>query len=87
MYIGFDIIFFVPFIQEALKCTVDLLDILGMYFVITKLLGRSEMKIMVTAVGECVCVCVCVCRITCTCMYVHLVHVVITLSLFRMGYS
>ena len=42
----------VSFIQEALKCTVDLLDILGMYLVITKLLGRSEMKVMVTAVGE-----------------------------------
>ena len=40
------------FLQEALKCTVDLLDVLGMYFVITKLLGRSEMKIMVTAVGK-----------------------------------
>ena len=24
---------------------------LGMYFVITKLLGRTEMKVMVTAVG------------------------------------
>ena len=38
--------------QEALKCTVDVLDVLGIYFVITRLLGRTEMKIMVTAVGK-----------------------------------
>ena len=31
---------------------VDLLDILGMYLVITRLLGWTEMKVMVTAVGE-----------------------------------
>jgi hypothetical protein len=28
------------------------LDILGLYFVMTRLLGRTEMKIMVTAVGK-----------------------------------
>ena len=39
-------------IQEALTCTVELLDMLGLYFVITKLLGRSEMKVMITAVGN-----------------------------------
>ena len=37
--------------QEALKATVDLLDMLGMYLVITKLLGRAEQKVLVTAVG------------------------------------
>ena len=35
-----------------MKCTVDVLDILGLYFVMTRLLGRTEMKIMVTAVGK-----------------------------------
>ena len=38
-------------LQESLKCTVELLDMLGIYLVLTKLLGRSEMKVMITAVG------------------------------------
>ena len=59
MYVGrgemdtdflFKILFYC--LQEALKCTVDVLDILGLYFVMTRLLGRTEMKIMVTAVGK-----------------------------------
>lgn len=40
------------YFQEALTSTVDLLDMLGMYLVITKLLGRSELKVLVTAVGK-----------------------------------
>ncbi|XP_064407746.1 BOS complex subunit TMEM147-like [Halichondria panicea] len=40
-----------PVLGEALKSTVDLLDMLGMYLVITRLLGRSEQKVLVTAVG------------------------------------
>ena len=35
-----------------MKCTVELLDMLGLYLVLTKLLGRSEMKVMITAVGK-----------------------------------
>ena len=38
--------------QEVLRCSVDILDILGLYVVLTRVLGRSEMKVMVTAVGE-----------------------------------
>lgn len=38
--------------QETLKCSVDLLDMLGLYVVLTKLLGRSEMKVMIIAVGN-----------------------------------
>lgn len=37
--------------MEGLRCTVDLLDMLGIYLVLTKLLGRSEMRVMITAVG------------------------------------
>lgn len=39
-------------LQETLKCSVELLDMLGLYLVITRLLGRSEMKVMITAVGK-----------------------------------
>ena len=39
-------------VQETLRCSVDLLDMLGLYVVLTRLLGRSEMKVMITAVGN-----------------------------------
>ena len=39
-------------VQETLKCSVNLLDVLGLYVVLTRLLGRSEMKVMITAVGN-----------------------------------
>lgn len=42
----------VVILKESLKCSVELLDMLGLYLVLTRLLGRSEMKVMITAVGE-----------------------------------
>lgn len=35
-----------------MRCSVDLVDFLGLYLVITKLLGKGERKILVTAIGE-----------------------------------
>lgn len=39
------------FFVECLKCSVELLDMLGLYLVMTRVLGRSEMKVMITSVG------------------------------------
>lgn len=35
-----------------MRCSVDLVDFLGLYLVITKLLGKGERKILVTAISE-----------------------------------
>ena len=39
--------------QESTKCTVDLVDLLGLYLVLTKLSAKGEMKVAAAAVGEC----------------------------------
>ena len=42
-----------PSLQEAVRCTLNTLDLLGLYTVLTRFLGRGEMKILATVVGEC----------------------------------
>lgn len=38
-------------IQEFLKNTVDILDLVGLHFVMTRLLGKTDLKYLVAALG------------------------------------
>ncbi|XP_003386780.1 PREDICTED: transmembrane protein 147-like [Amphimedon queenslandica] len=38
-------------LMDFVKCSVDVIDILGLYLIITKLLGKGDKKILVTAIG------------------------------------
>ena len=38
-------------LQEMLKCTVDLADLVGMYFVMSRIAGRGQLKFMVAGIG------------------------------------
>ena len=55
------------------KATVELIDLLGIYCTVTRVVNKGEMRIMVTAIGVCMCVCACVCAcmhaFPCVCMY------------------
>lgn len=46
-----DIITNLFFIQEFLKTTVDIADIFGLYFVMTKIAGKCEIKYLIAGVG------------------------------------
>ena len=46
------IAFVCPLSQECAKCSVDLIDLLGLYIVLNKILGKGEMKVLVVAVGK-----------------------------------
>ena len=51
------------------KATVELIDLLGIYCTVTRVVNKGEMRIMVTAIGVCVSVCMCVWRVcVCACM-------------------
>ena len=51
------------------KATVELIDLLGIYCTVTRVVNKGEMRIMVTTIGMYMNVCVCVC-VCCMCMYV-----------------
>ena len=37
--------------QDTVKATVELIDLLGIYFTVTRVVNKGEMRIMVTAIG------------------------------------
>jgi hypothetical protein len=39
------------FLQEFLKNTVDLLDLVGLHFVITRICSKTDLKYLVAAIG------------------------------------
>lgn len=46
-------------IQDVVKTTVELIDLLGIYVTVTRIVNKGEMRIMVTSIGMySVCVCV-----------------------------
>ena len=52
------------------KATVELIDLLGIYCTVTRVVNKGEMRIMVTAIGVCVSVCLYVC-VVCVCVCAH----------------
>ena len=42
-------------IQDTVKATVELIDLLGIYCTVTRVVNKGEMKIMVTTIGMYVC--------------------------------
>merc|ERR1712183_188060 len=38
-------------VSEALKTTVDLLDIAGIYFIINRTVGKPNLKVMISSIG------------------------------------
>ena len=38
-------------VQDMVKATVELIDLLGIYCTVTRVVNKGEMKIMVTAIG------------------------------------
>ena len=47
-------------IQDTVKATVELIDLLGIYCTVTRVVNKGEMKIMVTTIGMYVCMYVCI---------------------------
>lgn len=38
-------------VQEFMKCTVDLADLIGLYFVMSKTAGKGQLKFMIAGLG------------------------------------
>ena len=38
-------------IQELMKCTVDTADLVGIYFVMSRIAGKGQLKFMVAGLG------------------------------------